>query len=406
MKKSSVIVWGVAGIFALFALVLAVSLSVNGNVGYSPVKAGASGKIEKGVGCADQCSLGDKYCKDGTSYVCGYYNTSCLIWGPGIPCQYGCWNNQCLPYSCSDTDGWTNIYAKGIVTEGTVLAGQQLTDYCYSGSQVTEHSCISPNETWDSNMGWAKKEVYSCPNGFNCIEGACKSLNTCYDTDGGNNIYAQGTVYGNIYQNGSVGNYSYTDYCYPNGASSFLYEYYCLNSEIYSSFRGPCPSGYTCNGGRCIQQVNQTHLACVSNTCSLVSGFGNNTCSPLGSACGNLSFPDLTVTNLTVSNKTYMGSTNGTNGTINYYSVTLKATVKNIGTTIAGTSNTKLEVVGYNFANPSTIPLAPGSSIVVSANVYSIPQGSRVARAIADSLGSISESNEGNNVLSVNFNLP
>ncbi len=31
---------------------------------------------------------------------------------------------------------------------------------------------------------------------------------------------------------------------------------------------------------------NQTHLACLNNTCSLVTGSGNNTCSPIGSFCG------------------------------------------------------------------------------------------------------------------------
>lgn len=202
MKKSSAIVLGLGGIVALFALMFAFALTPN--VRFSPTK------LEKDKLCINQCKLGEKYCEDRISFVCGYYNSSCLNWGSGVPCTYGCWKDQCLPYSCFDSDSGVNIYTAGNVTEGTVLAGQILSDYCYSSNQVTEHSCkIAYNESWSPDLGWAKKEIYNCP------------------------------------------------------------------------------GGYVCRGRVCVS--NQTHLACVSNTCTSVSGAGNSTCSPAGSFCGNAS---------------------------------------------------------------------------------------------------------------------
>jgi hypothetical protein len=66
-------------------------------------------------------------------------------------------------------------------------------------------------------------------------------------------------------------------------------------------------------------------------------------------------------------------------------------------------------VDGFGGSNNPTSSLPAGASTIVSRTLYAIPQegtGIRTARAIADYLGQITESNEGNNILTQTFTLP
>jgi hypothetical protein len=65
----------------------------------------------------------------------------------------------------------------------------------------------------------------------------------CSDSDGGNNIYVNGTT--SLCQ-GGICNY-YSDQCY----NATLREYYCGNSYTVNSTDAICPSGYTCRLNKC-----------------------------------------------------------------------------------------------------------------------------------------------------------
>lgn len=66
---------------------------------------------------------------------------------------------------------------------------------------------------------------------------------SCNDTDGGQDVYVQGAVYGD---NDNV-HYYHTDSCY----GSQLDEYYCQGT-MNRITRAPCPGGYTCESGKCV----------------------------------------------------------------------------------------------------------------------------------------------------------
>ena len=79
---------------------------------------------------------------------------------------------------------------------------------------------------------------------------------TCSDTDGGNNTFTKGTVYG---KDSSGKNYSYTDTCFMNGNTAMIIEYYCSNSKYKNG-------NYTCNNGcannACIPDATTTTATC------------------------------------------------------------------------------------------------------------------------------------------------
>jgi len=71
-----------------------------------------------------------------------------------------------------------------------------------------------------------------CSSNNDCIQ-------SCTDSDGGNNPYVKGTV--------TLGSQTYTDSC---STTNTLKEYYCANNQI-QNYMVICPTGYTCQDGAC-----------------------------------------------------------------------------------------------------------------------------------------------------------
>jgi hypothetical protein len=144
---------------------------------------------------------------------------------------------------CKDTDG-INFYRTGSVLEEQVnsapaaldpvtgRAGCQATsscnvagtDYCINDSTLSEAYC--------STNGAANLTV-RCPEG--CTDGACE----CPDTDGGENYFVQGELYG------------YTDFCLRNNFT--LVEYYCgIDGSLQVAANRSVRCAYGCSAGACL----------------------------------------------------------------------------------------------------------------------------------------------------------
>ena len=146
--------------------------------------------------------------------------------------------------------------------------------------------------------------------------------------------------------------------------------------------------------------VNQTHLECISNTCTIVQGNGTNQCSPAGSPCGNqTNLPDLIILSqiINVANN----ETNQTN-----YTVTITAYVKNQGNANAGASTTRFLVQPIGIQDlVSTPSINAGQSVAVS-KTYTLSTGSYTLTNNADWNNTIQESNETNNAKIKVFYVP
>lgn len=277
---------------------------------------------------------------------------------------------------------------------------------------------------------------------------------------------------------------SATDFC-----STYLTEYYCAtNRSIIQTYINCATYGnYICQNGACVNQTNQTHLECVSNTCTVVTGAGTNQCSSAGQSCGNqtnqtylltvsrtgsgtgtvtsnpagincgadcsenyvsgtsvalfatpnsgsmfngwsgacsgtgacnvvmstnrnvianfginstnTSLPDLTIISLT---RTYF-AVNQSNQT--FYNLTLRATVRNIGTANAGVSNTRFTLTSFQPRYIFTPSLAPSQSVNLTSN-YLVTARTYNATAFADINNTVAESNENNNNRATSFSVP
>ena len=94
--------------------------------------------------------------------------------------------------TCVDSDGGDNIYIAGFVTgnyyptvhsevlshgTGTGLT-KRFTDYCENSNTLKEFYCVSHNVSTALSSGNEIVDVsYSCPSGYTCQDGACKSHN-------------------------------------------------------------------------------------------------------------------------------------------------------------------------------------------------------------------------------------
>ncbi|MBI4021639.1 MAG: hypothetical protein HY369_05335 [Candidatus Aenigmarchaeota archaeon] len=142
---------------------------------------------------------------------------------------------------------------------------------------------------------------------------------------------------------------------------------------------------------------NQTHLECISNTCTAVSGPGTNQCSPAGAACGK---PDLTIPDVIYFVKDF----DGKNATI-----LLSATVKNIGDAQTGTPWTiatfALSAGGSTKLYNGTAfgSLLPGMNTSASVIATIAASTTYIVIVTADSANAIAESNESNNQKSIMF---
>ena len=175
----------------------------------------------------------------GVQNVKEYYCQNDAVQNVVYQCPSGdrCENGRCTQAdrSCSDTDGGDDIYQRGTLTVGTIVASSNYQDSCDDDDTVKEYYCVGDS--------YASHNV-NCPTGYECSSGRCKE-EQCDDSDGGNEIYTKGTT--------SKGSTSSDDYC--TGVASGV-EFYCSSDNIASS-SFVCPSDYSCSNGRC-----------TGNTCS------------------------------------------------------------------------------------------------------------------------------------------
>ena len=154
---------------------------------------------------------------------------------------------QALP-SCSDTDNGANLYVKGTAT-GQTSGGVQVaqTDYCSNQNTVVEFACSY------GAVGYVTSNTFTCPSGHICQDGACVAQNpaTCFDSDGGQNLFVFGYATGIDGNSGQLVNKS--DTC--NG--QYIVDYYCHENHVFGG-QTSCPANYACSDGVCVlQSANQ-----------------------------------------------------------------------------------------------------------------------------------------------------
>ena len=156
--------------------------------------------------------------------------------------------------SCADTDGGNVIGTQGTTSGYLSDDAYSHDDYCVSAGTVNEYYCSGNYEqstqTSCGTDGYAGSnyclsgDVYRDYVDYFCATGACDSSNTCADTDGGYNVYVQGTVSGVNY--GSP--YGFTDYC---GNGTTLVEFFC-SGGLYQADGFNCEGDFTgCSSGAC-----------------------------------------------------------------------------------------------------------------------------------------------------------
>ena len=125
-------------------------------------------------------------------------------------------------------------------------------------ASIYEYSC---------KAGHLMKDVLPCPEGSECLDGACRENKECIDTDiseeypDGKNYFTKGWTKGEY--RGEKRN-AFSDYCRDSdvptttsceGDNCNVKEYYCTNSEDASGYNYKneiysCPKG--CKDGACI----------------------------------------------------------------------------------------------------------------------------------------------------------
>jgi len=114
------------------------------------------------------------------------------------------------PKDCNDSDGG-DVYTRGTVTS----FGNTFEDRCEDGL-VKEFMCEDEEPV---------SSLLQCPADFKCENGRCvRSVQTCFDTDGGNDIYVAGKV-----TIESLIDAKYLDKCISD---TRLKEYYCEDDEL------------------------------------------------------------------------------------------------------------------------------------------------------------------------------
>lgn len=141
--------------------------------------------------------------------------------------------SSCTPEaSCSDSDGGVNYYVLGSLTlNGSINGGS---DVCINETMIKELSCKNSGPFWRDAP---------CP--FRCINGACVNRTnppTCYDSDGGSNIYWYGKTY--LDNNIFVGE----DTCVNQ---TVIREWYCTGYDAQSSVFSCGEQNKYCTNGQC-----------------------------------------------------------------------------------------------------------------------------------------------------------
>lgn len=171
-------------------------------------------------------------------------------------CLYGCENGACLPinkedrkifdsYSCVDSDGGKDWYAKGVCSGLDYPNG--IADRCDDtpGSEdyADDFYCYRETRGLNNQTVHCVGHTYKCPNG--CEDGVCLGEPDCADSDYGRNYDYRGSTSG--YD--STGNLQEMD---DKCIDLFeLEEGYCnLGDKNIHAERYQCP--YGCEDGRCM----------------------------------------------------------------------------------------------------------------------------------------------------------
>lgn len=187
---------------------------------------GVSGNVKKeGATYTD-------YCTD-LQLVKEYYCAGNEVSEQVQPCDSNerCMDGRCTEAErfCTDTDGGEDIYRKGTLNVGTIVASNTMIDTCEAGS-LREYYCTGTT---------AHSSLASCPDYTECRNGACRETE-CTDTDDGQDRNEKGTA--------TDVSISRTDGC-ASGTS--VTEYYCSGSVVQSTTLA-CASGQVCSDGRCM----------------------------------------------------------------------------------------------------------------------------------------------------------
>ena len=210
------------------------------NLGYSSIEYNClygcgEGKCKEGSNCS---GIG---C--GTIDICDTVECG-PVWDPvsfkWIECGW-CGGNTSY---CYDSDGKQNHDEKGYVSMITPTGRKQVFyDYCSSsistGSQSWDFWCIT-NEGPKRDYGWTMGTPKQCK----CVDGVCvweNGYDSCYDADGGTNIYQRGYVFSDQIPQGM------RDECQN---SSVLIEYICSSNGATNSTLVVCQKG--CSNGVCV----------------------------------------------------------------------------------------------------------------------------------------------------------
>ena len=148
--------------------------------------------------------------------------------------------------NCTDSDGGKDYYVKGTASGYYNGVYTNNSDTCLTGpsvgSSTTSQSQYIGELYCSSNNLMA--EVYTCPGGYICNDGACVPTNqttTCTDSDGGKDYYVKGAV---TTPDGQI----LEDACGLQAYKGYVIEYNCEDSSYVTNYQ--CP--YGCSNGVCI----------------------------------------------------------------------------------------------------------------------------------------------------------
>ncbi len=119
-----------------------------------------------------------------------------------------------VPLSCTDTDNGRDYYVAGYATSYVYGESKGDTyDSCEWKDGDTGDSLSGLYEVYCDNNAIASESI-KCPDG--CLNGACIQVNnsSCVDSDGGQNIFTKGLVYGHITPGETI---NQSDMCSSNG---------------------------------------------------------------------------------------------------------------------------------------------------------------------------------------------
>ncbi len=165
--------------------------------------------------CYDSNTVREWGCLDESNIA--YSDIAC---GAGLVCYDGKCDN-----ACTDSDGGNDKLKLGTTKKGASSS----TDYCISYKTIAEYYCKNNDVT---------SNILSCGDGYSCSSGKC--IETCEETDSGNDVYQKGITYKGANQ--------YTDECININE---IEEYYCAGNTINIDYK-KCSQFFTCSNGKCV----------------------------------------------------------------------------------------------------------------------------------------------------------